>query len=205
MDAEASFQISIRHDKKYKTNWRISLTFQIKLHVKDIALLKSIQNTLGVGTITLHNKDTANFNVYSINEMQVIIDHCVKYPLITAKYSDFLLFKQAFEIIKKGNHLTEKGLLATVGLKSAINLGLSEKLRAAFPNFVPVTRPEFKFNGIPDPFWVTGFISGDGSFYLGIRSKISQTSTTKNDHPLLRGGGKKQCFFNFWSLFTYQR
>lgn len=106
MDAEASFKISIRHDKKYKTNWRISLTFQIKLHVKDIALLKSIQNTLGVGTITLHNKDTANFNVYSINEMQVIIDHCVKYPLITAKYSDFLLFKQApslrMKLLKRG-------------------------------------------------------------------------------------------------------
>ena len=180
IDAEGCFQISIRQDKKYKTNWRISFTFQIKLHVKDIALLNNIKNSLGVGTITLHNKDTANFNIYSINEIQVIIDHCVKYPLITAKYSDFLLFKQAFEIIKKGDHLTEKGLLEIVGLKSALNLGLSDKLKAAFPNFVPTTRPAFKFNGIPDPFWVAGFISGDGSFYLSIRSKISPTSAKGN-------------------------
>ena len=135
---------------------------------------------MGVGTITLHTKDTANFNVYSINELQVIIDHCVKYPLITQKYSDFLLFKQAFEIIKRGDHLTEKGLLEIVGLKSALNLGLSDKLRAAFLNFVPVSRPTFNFNGIPDPFWVAGFISGDGSFYLSIRSQISPTSTTGN-------------------------
>ena len=135
---------------------------------------------MGVGTITLHNNDTANFNVYSIKELQVIIDHCVKYPLITQKHSDFLLFKQAFEIIKRGDHLTEKGLLEIVGLKSALNLGLSEKLRAAFLNFVSITRPAFKFNGIPDPFWVAGFISGDGSFYLSIRSKISPTSTTGN-------------------------
>ena len=106
IDAEGCFQISIRYDKKYKTNWRISLTFQIKLHVKDIALLNNIKNTLGVGTITLHNNDTANFNVYSIKELQVIIDHCVKYPLITQKHSDFLLFKQAFEIIQRGYHLT---------------------------------------------------------------------------------------------------
>jgi len=180
IDAEGCFQISIRHDKKYKTNWRISLTFQIKLHVKDIALLNNIKNFLNVGTITLHNKDTANFNIYSINEIQVIIDHCLKYPLITAKYSDFLLFKQAFESIKKGDHLTEKGLLKIVSLKSALNLGLSDKLKAAFPKFIPVSRPTFKFNGIPDPFWVAGFISGDGSFYLIIRSKISSTSTTGN-------------------------
>ena len=180
IDAEGCFQISIRQDKKYKTNWRISLTFQIKLHVKDIALLNNIKNTKGVGTITLHNNDTANFNVYSINELQVIIDHCVKYPLITQKHSDFLLFKQAFEIIKRGDHLTEKGLLEIVGLKSALHLGLSEKLRATFLNFVPVTSPAFKFNGIPDPFWVAGFISGDGSFYLSIRSKFSPTSTTGN-------------------------
>ena len=124
---------------------------------------------MGVGTITLHNNDTANFNVYSIKELQVIIDHCVKYPLITQKHSDFLLFKQAFEIIQRGDHLTEKGLLEIVGLKSALNLGLSEKLRAAFLNFVSITRPAFKFNGIPDPFWVAGFISGDGSFYLKIK------------------------------------
>lgn len=114
---------------------------------------------MGVGTITLHNKDTANFNVYSIKELQVIINHCVKYPLTTQKHSDFLLFKQAFEIIQRGDHLTEKGLLDIVGLKSSLNLGLSEKLRTAFFNIVPVARPAFYFKGIPDPFWVAGFIS----------------------------------------------
>ena len=129
---------------------------------------------MGVGTITLHNNDTANFNVYSIKELQVIIDHCVKYPLITQKHSDFLLFKQAFEIIQRGDHLTEKGLLEIVGLKSALNLGLSEKLRAAFLNFVSITRPAFKFNGIPDPFWISGFVSGDSTFCVSIEKSINQ-------------------------------
>jgi hypothetical protein len=180
IDAEGCFQISIRQDKKYKTNWRVSLTFQIKLHVKDIALLNNFKYTFGVGTITYHNKNTCNFNVYSINEIQVIIEHCFKYPLQTQKYSDFLLFKQAFEIIRKGDHLTDKGLLNIVGLKSALNLGLSEKLKAAFLNFLPVTRPVFNIKNIPDPFWVAGFISGDGSFYFSIRSRVNPTSTTGN-------------------------
>jgi len=52
--------------------------------------------------------------------MQVLVYHFVKYPLITAKYSDFLLFKQAFEIIKTKSHLTEKGLLEIVRIKSIL-------------------------------------------------------------------------------------
>jgi len=43
IDAEGCFQISIRQDKNYKTNWRVSLTFQIKQHVKDITLLNNFK------------------------------------------------------------------------------------------------------------------------------------------------------------------
>lgn len=108
------------------------------------------------------------------------------YKIPISHTSDFLLFgacAKAFEIIKRGDHLTEKGVLEIVGLKSALNLGLSDKLRAAFLTrkaLVPVPRPAFNFYGIPDPFWVAGFISGDGSFYLNLRSQISPTSATGN-------------------------
>lgn len=64
-----------------------------------------------------------------------------------------------------------------VRIKSVLNLGLSDKLKTAFPNFVPVSRPAFKLNGIPNPFWVAGFISGDGSFFFSIRTKTSPVST----------------------------
>jgi len=53
--------------------------------------------------------------------MQVLVYHFVKYSLTTAKYSDFLLFKQAFEIIKTKGYLTEKGLLEIVRIKSVLN------------------------------------------------------------------------------------
>jgi hypothetical protein len=35
-----------------------------------------------------------NFNVYSKKEIQIIIDHFDKFPLVTAKSTDFLLFKK---------------------------------------------------------------------------------------------------------------
>jgi hypothetical protein len=71
---------------------------------------------------------------------------------VTAKISDFVLFKQCFDIIKTGEHLTEEGLLKILGLKTFLNLGLSEKLIEAFPNIIPVNRPDYKFKGIPNPF-----------------------------------------------------
>ena len=106
--------------------------------------------------------------------MQVLVYHFVKYPLITAKYSDFLLFKQAFEIIKTKSYLTKKGLLEIVRIKSILNLGLSDKLKTAFPNFVPISKLAFKLNGIPNPFWVADFINGDKSFFLVLELKLLQ-------------------------------
>jgi hypothetical protein len=84
--------------------------------------------------------------------------------------SDYLLFKQCFEIIEKGEHLTEKGLLEIkiIGLKNSLNLGLPNYLKLAFPNILLINRPEYLFYGIPDPFWISGFTSGDGSFHIVI-------------------------------------
>jgi hypothetical protein len=59
--------------------------------------------------------------VESFKDLQLIINHFDKYPLITAKVSDYLLFKQCFEIIKQREHLTVKGLLKIVGIKSSLN------------------------------------------------------------------------------------
>jgi len=90
------------------------------------------------------------FAVESVKDLQVIIDHFDKYPLLTAKSSDFLIFKQCFEIIKEKNHLTTEGLLSLVALKSSLNWGLSDSLIKAFPNVVFVDRPEYIFKGISD-------------------------------------------------------
>lgn len=62
--------------------------------------------------------------VGSIKELEVIINHFDRYPLITQKGSDFQL--QAYEIIKNKRHLTSEGLKGLVAIKSSMNLGLSD-------------------------------------------------------------------------------
>ena len=133
------------------------------MHKKDLLLLEAIQKTLGVGRITKSGKIALMFAVDSIKEMPIIINHFNKYPLITQKLSDYLIFKQCYEIIDKREHLTEKGLLEILSLKSSLNLGLSDSLKIAFPNIIKKDRPNYFFKGIPDPYWVSGFASGDGS------------------------------------------
>jgi LAGLIDADG endonuclease. len=168
-DAEACFSIGIRPDAKLKTKWRVLPVFIIKLHKKDLTILELIKNTLLVGKIRTNGVDSVQYVVESFKELQVILNHFDTYPLVTAKLSDYLIFKQCLEIINNGEHLTEKGLLKIVGLKSSLNWGLSSKLLKAFPNVIPVNIFEYKFNLIPDPFWVAGFTSGDGSFHLKLR------------------------------------
>jgi len=70
----------------------------------------------------------------------VLLKHLDKYPLITKKRADYLLFKAAYELIKLKEHLTKDGLLKIVSLKASLNLGLSEQLKVAFPNIIPAIR-----------------------------------------------------------------
>jgi len=121
-----------------------------------------------VGKIRINGINSVEYE--SIKELQVIVDHFNIYPLVTAKASEFIIFKSCFDIIKQREHLTEKGFLKLIGLKSSLNWGLSDSLKESFPNVPVIIRPEYKFNGIPDSFWVSGFISGDGSFHLNIKN-----------------------------------
>ncbi len=173
-DAEGCFTIKIQPNVKLKTKWRIRPVFSITLHLKDLPLLEAIKIALGVGKISKSGEKAVTFAVDSIKEMAVIINHFDKYPLITHKISDYLLFKQCFENIKQGEHLTERGLLEIIGLKSSLNLGLPDNLKNEFPELLLKGRPNYVFKGIPDPFWLSGFTSGDGSFHIVVKKSNSK-------------------------------
>lgn len=120
----------------------------------------SIQQTLGVGKIHKHGKESVQFRVESIKELQAIIDHFDKYPLISAKLADYLLFKQCYNLIILKEHLMREGIIKLVGIKASLNLGLPQDLQEAFPEVIPVIRPSYVFRGITDPQWLAGFASG---------------------------------------------
>lgn len=169
-DAEGCFAIGLTKDSKRKTGWIISLEFVILLHGKDRALLEAIQCFFsGVGSIVKGGGGNGiAYKVRSINDLTIVMDHFDEYPLITQKYSDYKLFKQAFEIVSQKEHLNISGLEKIISLKASMNKGLSVRLKEAFPNIIPVQRPFIKLPLNLSPYWLAGFVTGDGCFFINI-------------------------------------
>lgn len=181
-DGESSFFLTLTKNNRYKQGWLVFPTFQITLHQKDRALLESIRNYFnGAGSIFKDKKDSIKYRVASVNDLSIIMDHFDKYPLITQKQADYILFKQALELVHRKQHLTSEGLQKIVNIRASMNNGLTEVLTESFPNVTPISRPLVLNQEIKDPNWLAGFVSGEGCFYI----EITKSNTHKIGHKIL--------------------
>jgi hypothetical protein len=168
VDAEGCFTWKIFENNAYKAGWGTQPLFHIVLHSRDKELLEKIQIFFGgIGKIYV-TKDKCDYVVQSINEIRILLDHFDKYPLITEKKADYILFKGMVDLIIRKEHLTSEGLQKIVNFKAALNRGLSNKMWQAFPKTIPVERPKVLLKSIPDPNWLVGFVDGEGSFVVTI-------------------------------------
>jgi hypothetical protein len=167
-DGEGCFRISLTK-RDNLVGWRVQLFFQIALHQKDKLLLENLQNYLGVGKIYKSGKDMLQYKIQSLNEIEIILNHFDKYPLISQKRADYELFKEAYNIVLNKEHLTDKGLRKIIALRASLNLGLSEELKTAFPDIIPTVRPLVQCQKIQDANWLAGFASAEGCFMVGVR------------------------------------
>ena len=164
-DGEACFWIDVYKNNTYKTGWRVKLFYQINLHRKDQALLEQVQKFFNVGNI-YNNPTASRYYVSSEKDLQIIIQHFDKYALLTKKRADFELLKQAFALVQSKEHLTTQGLEKILAIKASMNKGLSDELKANFPNIVPVERPVVENTVERDPNWLAGFTSAEGCFLI---------------------------------------
>jgi hypothetical protein len=175
-DAESSFSIRVGKDETRFKSLRIAPIFSIELHEKDFNLLKEIKDFFAVGTIIKRVKKgnpSAIYSVQSISALKnVIIPHFNKYYLLTQKREDFRLFSLVVDMLYDNNHKNEEGLKKILSYKASMGKGLSKTLLSKFPYIEPAARnlvlPTKDFN----PFWVAGFVDGEGCFYV-------KTSKTK--------------------------
>lgn len=169
-DGEGCFMINLRPNSKLKTGYSVELVFKIALHSKDKPLVENLKNFFGVGTVTARGSDCIQYWVGSLKDLHVIVDHFENYPLISDKWSDYQLFKQVVDLMKGREHLTMEGLQKIVSIKAVLNKGLPENLKAAFSNVVPTIRPKVYNKLIPNPYWISGFVSGEGCFFFIIKN-----------------------------------
>jgi hypothetical protein len=143
------------------------------LHSKDKALLEQIKSYFCAGRIYKQESESVQLRVESVKDLAKVLDHFDRYLLITQKRADYELFKQAVELLQNKKHLTMEGLRKIVGIKASMNKGLSEELKAAFPDTISVPRPLVKDQEIKDPNWLAGFTSGEGCYFVSFESSPS--------------------------------
>lgn len=137
-DAEGCFLIQKKMD---------SQIFIIRLHKRDISILKEIQQYLNCGNIRETDKDMIDFVVSNKSDLfYKIYPIFEKYPLLTRKFYQYEYWKEIlikrikkikFERIKKPYKLTEN---IENSIENILNLEYFDS-------------------------WLIGFIQGDGSFY----------------------------------------
>lgn len=175
VDAEGSFMVSITRSSRLHIGWSVIPIFAINLHIKDLQLLEGIKAYLGGGgNIRKNGKNMIQYTVSSMEHLNKIIAHFDRYPLSSQKKADFDLFKETILIIKEKGHLTPQGLQKIINIRASLNNGLTETLREAFPQTVPVVRPILTDQMVPHPSWVAGFTTGEGCFFIRVKKATTK-------------------------------
>jgi LAGLIDADG endonuclease len=173
IDAEGTFCTTIYKNKAYKTGWVVRSFFEIGLNQRDSSLVYQLKDFFeGIGTISLDKKtNVLKYSTASLKDLSsIVVPHFKKYPLLTQKGADFLFFEQIVELMNKGVHLTINGLQQVINIRASMNTGLSEIIKSEFSNNInPVKRGIIQSNIIPDPQWISGFVSGEGNLDVGIK------------------------------------
>ena len=87
-------------DHIQKLGWVVQPRFQIGLHSRDKALLEGIKNSLRVGKISKSRPELIQLIVQSLKELETVINHFQKFPLLTKKRADLKLL---IMIVEKKN------------------------------------------------------------------------------------------------------
>jgi hypothetical protein len=83
-----------------------------------------------------------SYTVSSVQDLtNVIIPHFDRYPLITQKKADYLLFKKGVDLLNRKVHLEEEGIMQIISVKASLNRGLPPAIVTHFPSVLPDPRP----------------------------------------------------------------
>ncbi len=171
-DAESCFFLSL-DNKNYPR-----FSFFIGMNLKDKDLISNINSFFNKkGRISIYSPNSeirVTFeNLDAINNY--IIPHFDKYPLIGIKSLDYQLFKTGINMINNGDYKTAEGLKNFSKISISMNEGYKKNIINLFPDLINTSKNfELYDKSIVttmNPWWVSGFIDGDGSFSASIKYK----------------------------------
>jgi hypothetical protein len=91
----------------------------------DVEILKELRNAIGVGEIRIGKN--ASLIVRGIKNLERILEKISEEKFITSKKRDFLLWKEAVEIVRDYKHLSKEGFLRICEIRDMMNLRKKRK------------------------------------------------------------------------------
>jgi hypothetical protein len=122
-DGEGSLMVVARNRPDYRQKWKISLCFNVAQ--KESFILAQFKKHLQCGTLRQRPDGVFYYEVNNFNAiMENIIPFFNRFNFISQnKKKQFMLFKQAAEIIKNGEHLKEEGFKRIISIRNKMNNG----------------------------------------------------------------------------------
>lgn len=117
-DADASFQIKIIN-RLIRNKPEIRLNYQIDQ--KKILLLNMIKDYLGGNIVYRKSQDTYYYGSTSFGSAKKVIQYFDEFNLQSRKHISYLRWRKVYILIQNREHLTEKGLVKILRIKSLIN------------------------------------------------------------------------------------
>jgi len=169
-DGDGSFSVSIAK-KKSGTGWKIQPIFTIGLDIKDLDILVQFKTFFNAGKIYTSKRGIVYFTIGSTKDLiKHVLPHFDKYPLLSLKLKDYLVFKEILILMEKGEHNSLPGLLKIFSLRANLNKGLPKVVENEYPDLKPATVPKFKTASTLNPDWLAGFITAEASFFISLYS-----------------------------------
>lgn len=172
-DSEGSFSWSITRNPKVKLGWTLGPAFNLTMHVRETALLIKVQSFFnGAGTIKF-SRGFVYYDVRSIKDLLVIIQHFTLFPLVTHKRHMFSIFVMVFNIYIKKGHLTVVGFMQCVRYINVLNKAIKPEtltdIIKQYGNLPLLVLPPVCVDILYtlNPYWIVGFVSGEGCFTYG--------------------------------------
>ena len=162
-DGDGTFHFSVDKNNKW------SLSFQIAQSSYNLRLLYYIKFMIGVGKVTIFSDGMASYRVRDVkNIILYIIPIFDKYSLLTSKYYNYDLFKQAALILNNQSISSiDKHLLLTE-LKKSIRP--DDYISPAWSKVNNIVACSNNANMVVSKSWLIGFSEAEGSFYLVTKS-----------------------------------
>ena len=172
-DGDGTFH-SFRSKSK-QNKWGLYFKISPRRGTYNLRVLYYIQKMLGIGQVSI----SGNMAEYRIRDIKSILQHIIpifdKYPLLTSKYFNYDLFKQAALSWRSSNPVLsnkKKDELLTE-LKSKIRP--EEYISPAWSIINNLVTSKTEAMIVMSKLWIIGFTEAEGSFYIVTKEKGRMT------------------------------